>query len=233
MKSLKASSKSVVLLSAGLDSSVNLWEAARTCQVVLALTFDYGQRAALREISSAQKLCRKLKVPHHVISIPWLKNLGSSSLTHSRQKVPSGSQVKIDSLKASQKSAKSVWVPNRNGMFLNIAAAFAESLGAGYVIPGFNVEEAATFPDNTQAFLSALDKSFSFSTANGVKTHCFTTALNKTQIVKRGQKLELPFQMIWPCYHGGKKWCGQCESCKRSVRALAAAGVDFSNWIQA
>ena len=51
-----------------------------------------------------------------------------------------------------------------NGIFLNIAAGFAEALSAQAVLPGFNKEEAATFPDNSVDFLESLNHSFSFST---------------------------------------------------------------------
>ena len=62
-----------------------------------------------------------------------------------------------------------MWVPNRNGVFIAIAAAFAESLGADLVVTGFNAEEAATFPDNSAAFAAAATESLRFSTANGVR----------------------------------------------------------------
>lgn len=222
--------KSVVLLSSGLDSTVNLHQAKKEGSVLLALTFDYGQRAAKKEIISAKKIAKFLQVSHKVIRLPFFKNLGKSSLLDTTQSVPSGKNVQIDNLKRSQKTAKSVWVPNRNGIFLNIAAGFAESMGANFVIPGFNIEEAATFPDNSSGFLKTLDQSFSFSTSNQVKTHCFTTSLNKTEIVKLGVKLKVKWELLWPCYHGGKKWCGKCESCLRSKRAFLAARISTEKY---
>jgi len=219
--------KSIVLLSGGLDSTVNLYHALKKTDVVLALTFDYGQRAAHKEILTAKRLCEKNSVRHTVLRLPWIKNLGQSGLTNSKLAIPKGKSVQIANKKQSESTAKSVWVPNRNGIFLNVAAGFAESLGANYVVPGFNLEEASTFPDNSQGFLKALDQSFYFSTANHVRAICYTTHLNKTQIVKMGLKLKVPLHQIWPCYFAGKKWCGQCESCLRSERALAKNGLDF------
>jgi 7-cyano-7-deazaguanine synthase len=221
--------KSVVLLSSGLDSTVNLYQAAQDGKVLLALTFDYGQRAGEKEVASAQKITSKLGVPHKVLKLPFFSEFGQSSLLDRSKQVPSGSQVSIDDLSASQKTAKSVWVPNRNGIFLNIAAGFAESLGADAVIPGFNIEEAATFPDNTDAFLQALTKSFSFSTGNQLKAFCHTTKLNKTEIVKLGESLQVDWSQIWPCYHSEEKWCGQCESCLRAQRAFSTAQVSVKH----
>ncbi|MFN8789829.1 MAG: 7-cyano-7-deazaguanine synthase QueC [Bdellovibrionales bacterium] len=219
--------KSVVLLSSGLDSTVNFYEALKSGEVKLALTFDYGQRAAVREIEKAQALAKAHRVPHQVLALPFFKDFGQSSLVGTSQSLPLGSDVSIDSLQVSQKTAKSVWVPNRNGIFMNIAAGFAEALGADAVIPGFNREEATTFPDNSEDFLRVLEKSFSYSTANHVRTHCFTAGLNKTEIVKRGLELKVDWKLVWPCYQALESWCGQCESCQRARRAFQANGLEF------
>jgi len=220
-------SKVVVLLSSGLDSSVNLAMSIREHEVVKVLTFDYGQRAASKEIRHSANLCRHYEVEHQVVSLKWLNEISNSSLTNQSKTVPQGDNVSLDDYQISLETAKSVWVPNRNGVFLNIAAAFAESLGAKYIVPGFNIEEAKTFPDNTQDFLDTLDECFKLSTSTGVKTKCFTTDLDKIQIATKGRELELPFEYIWPCYFAGEQICGQCESCQRFLRALKAAKIEY------
>jgi len=221
--------KAVVLLSGGLDSSVNAFIAASTHELVLALTFNYGQKAAKSEIRASANLAKHLGVRHQMVELPWFKDFNRSSLLVDSLTVPTGSDVSIDSQSQSEKTAKSVWVPNRNGIFLNIAAAYAEALDAEIIVPGFNKEEAATFPDNSQAFLDTITASLDYSTSNHVKAECFTTDLVKTEIVKKGESLKLPWNLIWPCYFSGDQWCGQCESCLRSKRAFAAAGVNVSN----
>lgn len=226
----KESGKSVpaaiVLLSAGLDSTYNLLKAHQTFLVSLVLTIDYGQKAAPREIEASRRLAAHFQLPHKVLTLPWFSEFTSTSLVGSED-VPSGQQIQIDSLERSKQTAKSVWVPNRNGIFLNIAAGFAEGLGAEFVIPGFNLEEAETFPDNSAEFLKALDQSWSFSTASNVRSYCFSSSMSKTQIVADGIKLGLPFAKVWPCYLSGKTWCGRCESCLRFRRAIEANGLSF------
>ncbi|HEY8271783.1 MAG TPA: 7-cyano-7-deazaguanine synthase QueC [Pseudobdellovibrionaceae bacterium] len=221
--------KAVVLLSSGLDSSVNLFEAHQKEEVVLALTFGYGQKAAKKEIECAAKLAATLGIPHKVLSLPWFKDFNKSSLLVDSEKVPTGAEVNILSHEQSLQTAKSVWVPNRNGIFLNIGAAFAEALGATLVIPGFNAEEATTFPDNSEAFMKVLTTSLSYSTANHVQVECYTVKLQKIDIVKKGISLNMPWHLLWPCYFSQDKWCGQCESCLRSKRAFVAAGVDVAS----
>lgn len=221
--------KFVVLLSSGLDSTVNLYAAQAQGEVVLALTFDYGQRAAEKEIAAAKTITHRRKIPHRVLELPFFKDFGKSSLLDASLELPTGDKVSIDDKKTSEKSAQSVWVPNRNGIFLNIAAGFAESLRADAVIPGFNQEEAATFPDNSKAFQQALTTSLGYSTANQVKVECFTTDMVKVQIVEAGKKWGVDWSLMWPCYQSLAKWCGECESCQRSKRALKAAHVDTAN----
>jgi 7-cyano-7-deazaguanine synthase len=208
--------KSLVLLSAGLDSSVNLLEARLVSDVVLALSFRYGQRAADREVEMAQLQCQRLGIRHQIVDLPWFRDFTRTSLVDLGQTVPQ--DMDIDS-KQTEETAKQVWVPNRNGIFLNIAAGFAEGLGASWVIPGFNAEEAATFADNSQAYLESLNAAFAYSTRSKVEVRCFTTHLSKIQIYKRGHQLGLKDEELWPCYMGGPKWCGRCESCLRFSRA--------------
>lgn len=219
-------SKAVVLLSSGLDSTYNLIKARQELDVVLALTFDYGQRAAERERAAASRLASELGIRHQTVALPWFRDFAHTSLI-TGSGIPQGSEVGIDSRERSLETARAVWVPNRNGILLNIAAGFAEGAGADYAIPGFNLEEAQTFPDNTGAFLKALDSSWHFSTANGVKTLCYSINKTKVEIVADGVRMGLPFARLWPCYLDGEKWCGECESCQRFSRALAENGISF------
>jgi 7-cyano-7-deazaguanine synthase len=212
----------VILLSSGLDSTVNFVAALKQYEIRLALTFDYGQRAAAKEIESSKKIASLYKVQHKVIDLNWFQNFTKTSLVNKNVQVPLGPEVLIDDLSTSLKTASSVWVPNRNGIFFNIAAAFAEGLGADFVISGFNAEEAKTFPDNSKEYLQALSLAFSFSTKNQVKALSLTADMDKTEVVALGKTLNAPFDLMWSCYLAGSKMCGECESCKRFFRAVSA-----------
>jgi 7-cyano-7-deazaguanine synthase len=227
--------KSIVLLSGGMDSTVNLYAARAHTEVKLALTFNYGQRAFERELRSAKALSEALGVLHRVVDLSFIKDFGGSSLTDNRKDVPTGQRVSIDDMSKSRETAKAVWVPNRNGIFLNVAAGFAESLEVDWIIPGFNIEEASTFPDNSEEFMKSANQSLFYSTSNHVEVRCFTSGLNKTQIVDLGKSLSVDWSLIWPCYFDGAsdgKWCGQCESCQRSMRALKAGDIDYTTFFR-
>src|SRR5690606_13643716 len=176
---------------------VNLYEAlALGEEVKLCLTFDYGQRAADKEVKNAALLCQKLGLKHQIVDLRWFSEFTNTSLVSTGMNIPT--DVEIDNISNSLESAKAVWVPNRNGIFINIAAGYAEGLGANEVVVGFNKEEAATFPDNSQEYIETLDQAFSYSTSNKIKIRCYTTNLDKTQIVGRAQKLEVDMDLVWP-----------------------------------
>lgn len=202
----------IVLLSGGLDSAVAL---AMTRRPRLALTFDYGQRAARPEIRAAAALARRYGVAHRAIALPWLR--GDNALQR-RRALP---KPRLDDAARCRETAKAVWVPNRNGVFIAVAAALAEAAGIRDVVTGFNREEAATFPDNSRDFMRATNRALAFSTASGVRVVSPTSGMTKRQIVARARKLGVPLRLCWPCYEGGRRLCGRCESCARFLRAVA------------
>lgn len=213
---------SVILLSGGLDSAANLALCAERDQPLLAVTADYGQRAARREIEAARALCEYYAVPHIEVDLRWLGELGGSALTDPSLTLPEPARERLDELDSAKASAAAVWVPNRNGVLINVAAAYAERNGASRVVVGFNSEEAATFPDNSVGFLKAAGVALAYSTRNQCQVFSYTAEWDKTTIVRELKRLArpFPFEKLWSCYQGGAKPCGQCESCKRLRRAM-------------
>jgi len=111
-------------------------------------------------------------------------------------------------------------VPNRNGVFVNISASFAEMKGVGLVVGGFNAEEGLTFPDNTRDFMEAATGMFKYSTLNDVTLTGYTIDMAKTAIAKKAVELAVPLGLIWSCYEGEDIMCGACEPCSRLKRAF-------------
>lgn len=212
-------SKSIILLSGGLDSLVSLGLAKEEYNVSLALTFDYGQKSAPLEIAASKKICEHYNIEHKIIKLDWLKEITQTALV-SEKDIP---ETKLDDLYSDEfvtKSAVSVWVPNRNGAFLNIAAAFADSYDYDYIIFGANKEEGTTFPDNTQEFIDRLNSSLEYSTQKKPKVFAPLINLCKNDIVKIAIDHSIPLELTRSCYSQDKKHCGICESCVRLKRAL-------------
>lgn len=217
--------KSIALVSGGLDSLVSLAVANKETDIILALTFDYGQKSAKSEISAARKICSHYRVPLKVIRLDWLSKITSTALVNRKVQVPEISEGSLDGLQEiTLDSAKAVWVPNRNGLFVNIAAAFAEALGADQIVAGFNSEEALTFPDNSLQFVNSVNAALKLSTLAKPKVVSYVQSFNKSGIITQGALLDVPFHLIYSCYNSGTKMCGRCESCARIKKAFKEAG---------
>lgn len=209
-------SKGIILLSGGLDSLVSLGLGMEKYGISLALTFDYGQKALEQEIMTSKNICDYYKIEHKIIKLDWLKNVTHTALVEDKE-LPEG----IDN---PEDSAKSVWVPNRNGLFLNIAGSFADGNDYDYIIIGANKEEGQTFPDNTQEFIDRINAEFEFSTQKHPKVIAPLINYDKNDIVKQAIEHNIPLEFVRSCYSNGKKHCGKCESCTRLKNALIANG---------
>ncbi len=210
----------IVLLSGGLDSTLSLLIAQGEATVRFALTFDYGQKSRECEISFSKRICEIYKIEHRVVALPFFSELATHPFFGGASSCPNPTAGELDDHKASTKSAKAVWVPNRNGLFINVAASLAERENINLIYVGFNAEEAATFPDNSKAYITAVNESLAYSTLNKVKVTAPTIDQNKTQIVADMVKREFDLNLLWSCYNDGPKMCGTCESCMRLKRAL-------------
>ena len=206
--------KSIILLSGGLDSLVTLGHSKKNNQydIVLALTFDYGQKSAKAEIEYSKKAADYYNIEHKVIKLDWLRDITKTALV-SDKNVPENDLN-------TQESASQVWVPNRNSLFLNIAACFCDSLGYEYILYGANKEEGATFPDNTESFRYSITELFKTSTLVHPQVIAPLINCNKDDIVKIAVEDEIPLEYTRSCYNSNEKHCGKCESCLHLKKAL-------------
>lgn len=197
--------------------------------VVRAVTLDYGQRAAVREIAAAAHICAQWNFAHTVIALPWLHALTHTALVNRSATMPTfhPTDAALNDAELGRVSATAVWVPNRNGVFINVAAAMAESMNAQWIVTGFNAEEAATFPDNTLDYVDRANAALEFSTLSLPKVVSYTQVMTKRDIVQCALDHDIPLQWSWPCYESGEAWCGHCESCARFQRAVMQAGLVY------
>jgi len=214
--------KTVVLLSGGLDSAVNLKCALDDGEIRLAVTFDYGQAAFEDEARAAVAMVERYGVRHTVVNLPWYRDLVANPLMG---KGAVGEYAGgITSSPADL--LREAWIPNRNCVFLSIGAAYAESLKARGIVVGFNREEAGIFPDNSLAFLEAVNQALKLSTLSDIEVVCYTIGMTKAEIVALGVEIAAPLDLIYSCYRPSRdeRMCGLCQSCVRVKAALAENG---------
>ena len=204
--------KSIILLSGGLDSLVALGAYKEEYNIDFALTFDYGQKSVKEELNTSKKICEYYKISHKIIKLDWLKEITKTALV-------SDLEIPRENI-GTEKSAKSVWVPNRNGLFLNIAASFSDSFGYNYILFGANRDEGQTFPDNTEEFRSEISNVFELSTMQKPKVVAPLINYSKDDIVKIAIEKGVPLDLVRSCYESGTLHCGKCESCRHLKKAL-------------
>ena len=221
----KQGSKALVLFSSGLDSTYNLLKSKKNFKKTTALFFDYGQKSASQEYVHVKRACEKLDIEFIKIDLLWYKNLASTLLSSGAKPTTFNSLNEIN-----KKDSPAEWVPNRNGVFVNIAAAIAESKGYQSVVIGVNLEEADRYPDNTADFVERANKLFEYSTLSKPRLVSFSSDMVKANILKElfglMEEYGLGKEYIWSCYDSYERMCGRCESCLRLKNALKTHGRD-------
>jgi len=216
--------KTLVLLSGGLDSTTALHWALRRGGEVQALSFDYGQRHKI-ELRAARRITRRLGVPHTVLKIN-LGQIGGSALTDRAVALPR--HRRVPRLHASPLPPVT-YVPFRNGVFLSLAAAWAEPRAITEIVCGFNIIDSPEYPDTRPAFVRAMERAVRTGTAAAaagrpIRIRAPFLGLRKSDIIKIGLALGADYSHSITCYAGTEKPCGTCSACRLRARAFKQAG---------
>ncbi|TKS60265.1 MAG: 7-cyano-7-deazaguanine synthase [Nitrospira sp.] len=222
--SMQTSQRAVVLASGGLDSTVTAAVARRDGCDLYLLTFDYRQRHAV-EIERAGQVAAALGAQQHLVVDVDLRALGGSALTadlpvpKNRTELDRGHGIPI------------TYVPGRNLIFLSLAAAHAEVLGACVIYFGANVLDYSGYPDCRPEFIRTVEAAVQAGTKAGaegkrIEVRAPLLTLTKEEIIQLGMTLNVPFHLTHSCYDPvGTVACGQCDSCLIRKEGFAKAGV--------
>ena len=203
-------SRAIILLSGGLDSFVALDIVSKKYDEILALFFNYSQKAYFEELEAVKKITKKYKIKFKEIELPFLAEITNNSL--------------VDKDKNDFSELKQVWIPNRNGLFLNIASCFCDSLGYDEIIFGANKEESTSFSDNKKEFVEIASEFFKYSTMKHPLVIAPCSNMTKIDLVNYMIDNNLDFNLIKSCYQNKniaeKKHCATCMSCKYLYNAI-------------
>jgi 7-cyano-7-deazaguanine synthase len=218
--------KAVVLLSGGMDSATVAAIALRDGYEVYALSVRYGQRHAV-ELEAARRVAERLGVRRHVIIDLDLRAFGGSALT-SEAPVPKDTPLGEIGVRI-----PSTYVPARNTIFLSLALAWAETLGASDIFLGANALDYSGYPDCRPEYLEAYARMADLATRAGVeqgarlRIHTPLLRLTKAEIVARGLALGLDYGITSTCYDPAADGaaCGRCEACLLRLKGFEEAGL--------
>ena len=214
--------KAVVLLYGGLDSATTLYWAKQKGFKIFCLIFDYGQRHP-KEIKKALVLAKKTNSSYKIVKItlPWK----GSALLDKKAKLPRNRDfVQM------KKEIPSTYVPSRNIIFLSFASSYAEGIGAKDIFIGANALDYSGYPDCRPSFFKAFRQVLQKGTKEGVaggavKIHTPLLRKTKSEIIRLGLKLKVPYHLTWSCYQGGRKPCGLCDSCSLRAKGFKESGI--------
>ncbi|MCX8182331.1 MAG: 7-cyano-7-deazaguanine synthase QueC [Candidatus Methanomethyliaceae archaeon] len=205
--------KAVVIFSGGPDSTTLLYLTIKRGYKAYPITFDYGQ-IAKREIEAAKKIAEGLGLDIKIIDLSVIKDayLGATSLVD-------------ENMPITKEFSKQLIVPFRNGVMLSFAVAYAQSIGANYIFYGAQGSDEPYYPDCRTSFVRAFQRAARLGTDSKLVIKAPLTKLKKSEVIKLGKELGVPFEMTWSCYRGEEIHCGVCESCVNRKRAFSEASV--------
>jgi len=226
--------KALIMLSGGLDSTVTSCIAKDSLDRdgdLYAISFQYGQRHAQRELEQATEVSKFIGVKdHQFIRIPFNENFfgGNTSLVVGDNRefsVPEPTKV------ATESGIPNTWVPQRNMLFLTYAFGYADTIGADVVYTGFNAVDYSGYPDCRPEFVTAAQIALNFARKRFVEEdHIIrieTPIIDKSKadIINWGLELHAPLGLTYSCYIGGLKPCGECDSCRIRIAAFSEVGI--------
>lgn len=218
-------SRAVILLSGGLDSTVTAAVAGHEGFALYLLTIAYRQRHAI-EIEQARQVAAALRARSHTVVDVDLRALGGSALT---------GDLPVPKDRPEQERTQGIpvtYVPARNLIFLSLAAAHAEVVGASAIYFGANVLDYSGYPDCRPEFIRAFEETVAVGTKRGVEGSRLAVrapllTLSKAEIIQLGMKLQAPLHLTHSCYDPiGSLACGRCDSCVIRRQGFAKAGVE-------
>jgi 7-cyano-7-deazaguanine synthase len=212
----------VVLLSGGLDSYTAAALVAAEGFALHALTVRYGQ-VHVREVEAARAVARALGVVRHIELDLDLRAIAASALT-------GASAVPKD--RPLDASIPSTYVPARNTIFLSLALAWAETLGATDLVIGVNALDYSGYPDCRPEYIAAFETMAALATKAGVegarlRIHTPLVSLSKAEIIRRGLALGLDYGLTHSCYdpRPDGRPCRHCDSCVLRAKGFDEAGA--------
>lgn len=216
--------KAMILFSGGIDSTTCLALAVNEFgkNNVIAISIYYGQKHE-KEMISAEKIVEYYGIEHLKLDLSKMFEFSNCSLlTHSEAQIPHKSYEE----QLEEESKISTYVPFRNGLFLSCCASIAISKNCDLIYYGAHKDDAAgsAYPDCTEEFYKNMEEAIYIGSGKSVKLQAPFINKNKSEIVKIGLKLQVPYELTWSCYEGKDRPCGKCGTCLDRIKAFEDNG---------
>lgn len=211
---------SIAIVSGGMDSVTLLhYLMRRDGRDPTVLTFVYGQKHS-KEVDFARYHAQSLGCLDHVVVdlSPLSGAFAASALVSADQAIPDMDAVKGD-------PQPPTYVPNRNMVFLAIAAAFAETRAVTDLYYGAQRHDLYGYWDTTPDFVQRINALFQLNRGAGVRVITPFVHFSKTDILRLGIELGVDYGKTWSCYAGQEVACGVCPTCAERLQAFREVGI--------
>lgn len=212
--------KAVCLLSGGMDSSTMAYLARDMGFELFTLHFNYGQRTERKERLAAEKIAGLLDAKEFIeVDLAYLSRIGASSLTDHT--------IAVNRYEESDEGIPNTYVPFRNANLLSIATSYAEARGAEAVFIGVQSQDYSGYPDCRPRFIEAFQKVVDLGTKDETRITIMAPFINmnKSDIIRKGLELGVPYQHTWSCYRNEDRACGECGACHFRREAFLKLGL--------
>lgn len=223
-----ANGKGLVLLSGGLDSMVLAHSVAAEGALGRTLFIRHGKRRNSPELRAARTLAASLGVPLDVADLSGIRKVSTGYHPelpmNLDEEPPMSNVIDGDGIPTESLMVKKGLSPF--SVMLTAALYYAHVVDASSLYIGLIGLQSAERPgfksylDN----LSVLDLQLNPRLPR-VTIHAPFIDLEKTEVVRLGQKLNVPFAQSWSCLRWGDTHCGTCAHCKQRKEAFAEAAV--------
>jgi len=206
-------SRALVIFSGGQDSTTCLGWALKSFDEVEAITFGYGQKHSVEQ-ECAATICQQMGVKQAQVDMGFLPELVESALT-------SGGDVTEKHRDRPELPAS--FVPNRNALFLTLAHAYAQKIGAEVIVTGVCETDYSGYPDCRQDFIDQIQKTLNMGSDSAIVIETPLMYKNKAQVWALAEEVGVYKQVLddsHTCYNGSREtnpWgagCGECPACK-------------------
>lgn len=203
----------LVVMSGGQDSVTCLGVALTNHKQVFAISFNYGQRHEV-ELEQAAIICDSEGVDIQFVDMSFLGEMVTSALT---------GEGSVSEKHPANSSLPASFVPNRNALFLTIAHAYAQEIGAGTIYTGVCQTDYSGYPDCRENFVVQLQAALNtgYLTDIVIKTPLmFKTKAETFALAEQHDFLDVVLEYSHTCYEGNREtrhdWgygCGVCPAC--------------------
>lgn len=184
--------KTALLLSGGMDSLAIAWWKRPD----IAITLNYGQKAAEAEIRASAAVCAQLGIEHHIVHIDC-SALGSGDMADA---APNAAAPASD------------WWPYRNQMLLTFAAMKCIGLGVTKLLIG-TVRSDGSHIDGTPEFVHLMDQLLSMQ-EGGLRVEAPAIELSTAELIQQSALSADMLAWAHSC-HKANTPCWNCRGCNK------------------